>query len=478
MRNFIGLAEVAPILVLSSLALAMAAALLSVAAPLKERLATRTLRVVLTLSLGSCYVSGLTLSGRQQEIWATTARLQRKSMSLLLPFFGLAKDRRSRSTLYGQEDGDDNESRKLLILGLGRVGQELADVVMKCDGLNDSFRFSSVLGTTRQEIERSNITILSCNWDSLLPHVDTVTHVLVTIPPQDELTYLFNRLVEQGRRIRWWGVLSTTGVYGNHDNAWVTEESECRSENNDPACSAQQFLEYEAQWQQRIWSHNQGLINARSKDSDHDKPLPVSILRIFRCAGIYGPDQSALHTLYRRLELPPAGKPSEQASPSSAVKAATAHNEGQITNRIHQHDIARAIASCMARDDQLLPNSLLPERSAGSAQPPAPSCNWLSIYNLADDCPESRDVVFAFARGLFEAQSCMRLGQPPEPAGPRARISLERAKRRRRDQKRVSNAKMKRELISELKYPTFREGLASIFSNPAALWWTRDQGGT
>jgi nucleoside-diphosphate-sugar epimerase len=455
----------------------MTTVLFSVAAASLEYLATRILRVVLTLSLCSCYAWGLTLSGRQQEIWPTTTRLQRKNVSPLFPLFGLAKDRRSRTTLFGKQDGDDDESRKLLILGLGRVGQELADVVMKrCDGLTDSFRFSSVLGTTRQAIKRSNITILSCDWDSLRLHVDTVTHVLVTIPPTDGLNHVFNRLVEQGRRIRWWGVLSTTGVYGNHDNAWVTEESECRSESNDPSSSAQRFLEYEAQWQHRISSHNQGLINASSKDSDHDKPLPVSILRIFRCAGIYGPDQSALHTLYHQLELPPAGKTSEKA----------AHNGGrdaipQITNRIHQHDIARAIASCMARDDQLLPNSLLPERAAGSAEPPAPSCNWLSIYNLADDCPESRNVVFAFARGLFEsheAQSCMRLGQPPAPTGPRAGISLERAKRRRRDQKRVSNAKMKRELISELKYPTFREGLASIFSNPAAPWWTRDQGET
>jgi nucleoside-diphosphate-sugar epimerase len=53
----------------------------------------------------------------------------------------------------------------------------------------------------------------------------------------------------------------------------------------------------------------------------------------FRCAGLYGPDRSALHTLWRQ------GPAVVRGDASSSV-----------TNRIHEHDVARAIVSAMKKD--------------------------------------------------------------------------------------------------------------------------------
>ena len=47
-----------------------------------------------------------------------------------------------------------------------------------------------------------------------------------------------------------------------------------------------------------------------------------------------------------------------------------------------------------------------------------------------------------------------------------------RDRRRRMDQKRINNTKMKLELIPRLKYPTYKEGLTDILQNRNNPWWT------
>jgi hypothetical protein len=49
--------------------------------------------------------------------------------------------------------------------------------------------------------------------------------------------------------------------------------------------------------------------------------------------------------------------------------------------------------------------------------------------------------------------------------------SSARSKRRGTDIKQVSNQRMKRELITELVYPTYREGLNAIFEDRSSPWW-------
>ena len=101
--------------------------------------------------------------------------------------------------------------------------------------------------------------------------------------------------------------LSSVGVYGNYDGAWVDEESECR-----PAKDHNRYrLDAERAWQ----------------DFGGRAGVPVAILRL---AGIYGPGRSALDNLRR-------GTARRIAKP------------GQVFNRIHVADIAQAIEAAFAR---------------------------------------------------------------------------------------------------------------------------------
>ena len=137
--------------------------------------------------------------------------------------------------------------------------------------------------------------------------------------------------------------------------------------------------------------------------------LPV---HVFRLAGIYGPGRSALDQL-------------------SAGLARRIVKPGHVFSRIHVADIARVLEASIAR--------------------PRPG----AIYNVADDEPAGSDVVLAYAAEL--------LGVPVPPAIPYASAELsEMAQGFYRDDKRVSNARIRTELGVDLAYPTYREGLAAL----------------
>jgi nucleoside-diphosphate-sugar epimerase len=137
--------------------------------------------------------------------------------------------------------------------------------------------------------------------------------------------------------------------------------------------------------------------------------LPV---HIFRLAGIYGPGRNQLLSLL-------------EGTAKRVIK------EGQIFSRIHVEDIATVLLASMAR-----PNP-------GQA------------YNVCDDeaCPP-QDVV-------EHGATLLGLPVPPAIAFEDAELSPM-ARSFYADSKRVSNARLKDELGVELRYPTYREGLAEI----------------
>lgn len=95
--------------------------------------------------------------------------------------------------------------------------------------------------------------------------------------------------------------LSTLGVYGNHDGAWVDEASECR------AGDGRTRRRYDAE---QAWLD----FGARTG----------AVVTILRLAGIYGPGRSAIDNL-------------------RAGTARIIDKPGQVFNRIHVSDIAQAI---------------------------------------------------------------------------------------------------------------------------------------
>jgi len=137
-------------------------------------------------------------------------------------------------------------------------------------------------------------------------------------------------------------------------------------------------------------------------------------VQVFRLAGIYGPGRSAIDRLH----------------------AGTAHRivkPGQVFNRIHVADIAEVLCAVIA--------------GRGSHQ----------IYNLADDEPAPPQDVVAYAAHL------LHMPPPPEIALENAELSLM-AKSFYVENKRVSNARMHRDLGLELKFPSYRQGLRAILA--------------
>lgn len=142
-------------------------------------------------------------------------------------------------------------------------------------------------GTTRRTAKRSLLRqhgIEAYNFDKDKPLTDPAlslegtTHLLISTPPDRDGDYAFeahaNDIAHLMPNLKWVGYLSTTGVYGDRDGAWVDETSEIRPSSirgTRRAIAEQQWL---------------GLLR--------DRHIP---LHIFRLAGIYGPGRSAIDSV-------------------------------------------------------------------------------------------------------------------------------------------------------------------------------------
>jgi len=218
--------------------------------------------------------------------------------------------------------------------------------------------------------------------------------LLISVPPGvsiDPVLQAFGRKIGQSRAQKI-VYLSTVGVYGDHDGAWVDEETV-----PNPA-SERSVARFKTE---KAW------IAAIS--------APRQSLQILRLAGIYGPGKNALVNLKtgtaRRLIKP-----------------------GQVFNRIHVEDIARAIAAAFAFD--------------------GPSALW----NVSDDEPAPPQDVVAYAAQL------MNLPCPPDIPFETADLSPM-ARSFYGENKRVSNRALRDHLGVELKYPTYRQGFDALFAD-------------
>ncbi len=195
--------------------------------------------------------------------------------------------------------------KTLLSFGHGYVARTLAQAL-----LPQGWR---VFGTTRNERKINTLRdegAAPIRWpdgdfgDALAQ----ATHILISAAPGPEgdpiLAVLQNEISALAPRLEWAGYLSTTGVYGDHDGAWVDETTPLT-----PATDrGKARVAAEAQWQS----------------------IPGLPLQVFRLAGIYGPGRG----------------------PFEKVKAGTARRiikENQVFSRIHVEDIAQVLEASMAR---------------------------------------------------------------------------------------------------------------------------------
>ena len=137
---------------------------------------------------------------------------------------------------------------------------------------------------------------------------------------------------------------------------------------------------------------------------------------IFRLAGIYGPGRSLVDRLMKDEDVYIVDKP--------------AH----LFNRIHVEDIVGVVEKAMS------------------------SSSKTKIFNLSDDLPATQLDVAKFAASLLK-KNC------PEIVSLKSDMVSEMAKSFYKEEKKVSNKKLKDELRYKLVFPSFKEGLFSIHKN-------------
>ncbi|AQQ03555.1 MULTISPECIES: SDR family oxidoreductase [Stappiaceae] len=179
-------------------------------------------------------------------------------------------------------------------------------------------QFDWIGGTTRSSDKMEALRTLgvepflfdgNSQGDGVAEALKQATHILVSIAPNEAGDPVLNQYANEivGAKPRWIGYLSTVGVYGNHDGAWVDEETPLNPVSKRSV--------------QRVAAEEAWLAFAEQND------LPV---QIFRLSGIYGPGRNAFENFRkgtaRRLVKP-----------------------GQVFNRIHVADIAGALKAAMAK---------------------------------------------------------------------------------------------------------------------------------
>ncbi|MBJ6122681.1 NAD(P)-dependent oxidoreductase [Sphingomonas mollis] len=244
---------------------------------------------------------------------------------------------------------------RMLIFGLGysagRLGERLAG-----EGWH-------VTGTTR---DGRDGTVRFDDREAVLAEIAAATHILSSVPPVAESDpVLVNYGSVLARRRAWLGYLSSTGVYGDADGAWIDETA----------------------------ATGGGRRAARAQaDADW---LAIGT-RVFRLPGIYGPGRS----------------------PLDRVRAGEAHRvdvAGQVFSRVHVDDIVAGViagfdgpagAYNLADDLPCSPNDVVTfgARLIGCTPPP--------LVSLADLSPMARGF-YAENRRVANGKAKRVLGWTP-----------------------------------------------------------------
>ncbi|WP_151718177.1 SDR family oxidoreductase [Gemmobacter serpentinus] len=238
----------------------------------------------------------------------------------------------------------------LLSLGHGYSAQALAARL-----LPQGWR---IIGTTRSAenaelLRHTGVEAVVWPGTPLAPLLAQATHLLSSIAPGAGQDPVIAAEAEALRAapLQWAGYLSTTAVYGDHNGAWVDEDTALTPGTQ----RGHQRVQAEADWQAL------------------DLPL-----HIFRLAGIYGPGRG----------------------PFAKVRAGSARRiikPDQVFSRIHVEDIAQALEASIRRpdpglicnlcdDDPAPPEAVIAHaaRLLGLPQPPAED------YRTADMTPLAR----------------------------------------------------------------------------------------
>lgn len=234
-------------------------------------------------------------------------------------------------------------TKRLFIFGLGYTALRFAQA-MQAEGW-------SVAGTVRDaakaaRLARQGIDVHVFDGTAPMKHAVSVlrpmTHVLASVPPAggggdeavDPVLRHHGRDLIKMRKLEWVGYLSSTGVYGDAQGAWVSESS--------PIGLGRRAERAEADLAWQVF----GLAG-----------LPV---HIFRLPGIYGPGRNALTRAragnLTRIDLP-----------------------GHVFSRIHVDDIVATLKASIARPDPGAIYNVADDEPASGADVADHACALLGI---------------------------------------------------------------------------------------------------
>ena len=203
--------------------------------------------------------------------------------------------------------------RHLYCFGLGYSGLALAQTLT-----SESW---TVSGTTQSADKQATLAAEGVSadlfertrpLDDARVALSGTTHLLVSVPPDaqgDPVIDAHGSEIASIPTLSWVGYLSTVGVYGDRDGAWVDETSDCCPANERGA--------------RRVAAERQWLEFGRHAN------VPV---HVFRLAGIYGPRRNSIDS-------------------ARAGSAKRIFKPGQVFSRIHVDDIVQVLRASMAQPE-------------------------------------------------------------------------------------------------------------------------------
>jgi nucleoside-diphosphate-sugar epimerase len=190
---------------------------------------------------------------------------------------------------------------RILVFGLGYTGLAVARAAAAAG--------CAVCGTVRGGAASAEDDVVRTVFTNAEGAIAAATHLLCSVPPSttgDPVLALYTRAIESAPHLRWIGYLSSIGVYGDRNGAWVDEDTVPAPVSD----RSRRRIAAEESWRR---------VAGRCA------------IDVFRLAGIYGPQRSVFNDLRagtaRRISRP-----------------------GHKFGRIHRDDIARAVLAAMRQD--------------------------------------------------------------------------------------------------------------------------------
>ena len=278
-------------------------------------------------------------------------------------------------------------TKTLLCIGYGFSAQALTPLLQP--------QGWSITGTTRsaekaEAMRAEGVTPMIWPGSDLDSALKAASHLMISAAPNSDLgDPLLARVALSAHAFDWVGYLSTTGVYGNHDGAWVDETTPLTP------------------------STARGALRVTAEAAWQAMGLP---LHIFRLAGIYGPGRG----------------------PFAKVRRGTARRiikAGQMFSRIHADDIAQIVAASIAQprpgaiynlcdDDPAPPQDVLAYAAELLGLPLPPEVE----FEAAEMTPMARSFYAENKRvrnDLIKTELGVRLKYPSYKEGLRSLLKLE-----------------------------------------------------